>query len=46
MSDSRDFLFEFRETRDRVVLRRKMLTALQIGLVLCPALVAVWMATR
>ena len=46
MTNSRDFLFEFRETRDRVMLRRKILTALQISLALCLVVAALWMVTR
>lgn len=46
MIESRDFLFEFREARDRVLLRRKLLAALQ-ALALTVAVVAwFWIVMR
>ena len=46
MMDSRDFLFEFRETRDRVMLRRKILTALQLALLAAAGALIIWLGLR
>jgi hypothetical protein len=42
--DSRDFLFEFREARDRIVFQRRFLTACQALIWILVAVAWIWLA--
>ena len=44
--DSRDFLFEFRETRDRVTFKRRLLTGLQVLGSVLATVGWMWLITR
>ena len=46
MMDSRDFLFEFRETRDRVTFKRRLLTGLQVLGSVLATVGWMWLITR
>lgn len=46
MIDSRDFLFEFRETRDRVCNRKLLITGLQVLGCIVAAVGWLWMVIR